>query len=353
MKINRNNYEIFFIDFYDGRVTDAGKHEMELFLAENPDLKEEFDAFENITIDSTIISYTAKQDLKKQEIAEVDGLNEDNYENAFIAWYENDLIAKERASLLSFLSTNQQLEKEFKLHATLKLKQDNLVFESKEILKKKAYIAYYWYGVAAALLMLFAVSFFLNQNKSNSSRVHIEIAHLPSITIEDEITEINVSVQPVWEQRNSEIVELPALEHSETEPSVTALTSIKPSANILEQNLSVYYIDKEYTGEKIALSNIDAPKKRGLLAQFFRKNVEDVTENLGINNALSDHSVMKKKDPGFVKFLDGSLVVFNTITGSDTELVKNYDNEGNLRTYTLEGQTLIVNRKLPSSRTAN
>ena len=41
MNINRNNYELFFIDFYDGNLTDAQKHELDLFLEENSDLKEE------------------------------------------------------------------------------------------------------------------------------------------------------------------------------------------------------------------------------------------------------------------------------------------------------------------------
>ena len=46
MNINRNNYELFFIDFYDGNLTDAQKHELDLFLAENPNLKEECDSFD-------------------------------------------------------------------------------------------------------------------------------------------------------------------------------------------------------------------------------------------------------------------------------------------------------------------
>ena len=39
MKINRNNYEVFFIDFYDGKLTDMQQLEMELFLESHPDLK--------------------------------------------------------------------------------------------------------------------------------------------------------------------------------------------------------------------------------------------------------------------------------------------------------------------------
>lgn len=346
MKINRNNYEVFFIDFYDGKLTDMLKLEMELFLEENPDLKEEFEAFENITINTNKVSFSAKQELKRKEIVEVNGIDEENYESAFIAWHEDELNADEKALLLSFLEKNPHLDKEFQLHALLLLKKDRVVFEGKELLRKKAYIGYYWYGAAAALLLLFTAGFFLNQNKSIQSQIRSEIAYLPSATISDGIALSNISFQLIPVQRILMNTELPRPEPIENESSITMLTSIVPSANLIELNQSIYLLDWEFD-ETTLLAGIEAPKKRGLLAQVFRKNVEDVTENLGIENAMADQSKKMKKDPGFVKFLDGSLTVFNTITGSDTELVKNYDKEGNLRTYSLAGQTLAVSRKIP------
>jgi hypothetical protein len=350
MKINRNNYEVFFIDFYDGKLTEAQQFEMELFLERHPDLKMEFDEFENITVDPAKISFSQKRALIKPEIVEVAGIHEDNYEENFIAWYENDLISEEKASLLSFIKANPHLEKEFQSHKSLLLKKENVVFEDKEVLKKKVYIGYYWYGVAAALLIFLAVSFFLNQNKPAPTPVRLEIAKIEPTTIFNAI-KINSSNQLIVRSIKEQAFQLPQPESFGRE-KIQILASIQPDINLLHQNVPDL-IDWNYTGESVLLAHMEKPKKRGFLAQFFRKNVAEVTESLGIENALADRSGKKKKDPGFVKFLDGSLTVFNTITGSDAELVKNYDNQGNLKNYSLEGQSFVVNRKLPTGRSSD
>lgn len=349
MKINRNNYEIFFIDFYDGRLTGVQQLEMELFLDGNPDLKAEFEAFDAITIDTADISFSSKQALKKPEIVAVAGMDEDNYEEAFIAWHENDLDVNEKATLLSFLEANPHLENEFGWHASLVLKKEDLVFEDKDSLKKRAYIGYFWYSSAAAVLIFLTLSFFLNQNKPAQPVNRFELLQIEKVTISNAIT-THPSSQLKVQQKSEQIVKLPIPEVFKKE-SIHTLTSVGlPDDQALKQQVPVYLIDRVYTNENFLMAEAEQPKKRGLLAQFFRKNVAEISENLGIDNALAERSDKKKKDPGFVKFLDGSLTVFNTITGSDNELVKNYDNEGNLRNYSLEGQAFVVNRKLPAGK---
>jgi tellurite resistance protein len=351
MKINRNNYEIFFIDFYDGKLTDVQQLEMELFLESHPDLKIEFDEFENITVDAAKISFSQKRTLKKPEIVAVNGIDEENYEEAFIAFYENDLQADEKASLFSFLKANPYLEKEFQSHASLLLEKEDIVFEDKESLKKRAYVGYYWYGAAAVLLIFLALSFFLIQNRPAPSPVRYEIANIEPAAISNSINS-NRSNQLIVRSWNDQVLQLPQPE-SFGEEKIHMLASVKPDIKLLQQNVPAYLIEWNFADETILLVQMEEPKKRGFLAQFFRKNVADVTESLGIENTLADQSVKKKKDPGFVKFLDGSLTVFNTITGSDAELVKNYDNEGNLRNYSLEGQSFVVNRKLPAGKSSD
>jgi len=349
MKINRNNYEIFFIDFYDGKLTDAQQLEMDVFLKNNPDLKEEFEEFENITLEKSAIAYAPKQDIKRPEIIEVSGITEENYEETFIAWYENDLDANEKATLLSFLEANPHLEKEFQSHALLLLKKEDIVFGDKESLKKRAYVGFYWYGAAAALLVFLALGFFLIQNRPAPSPVRYEIANIEPASISNSINS-DRSNQLIVRSRKDQVLQLPQPE-SFGEEKIQMLASVQPDINLLHQ-IVPDLIKWNYADETILIVQVEEPKKRGFLAQFFRKNVAEVSENLGIDKALADNSD-KKKDPGFVKFLDGSLAVFNTVTGSDAELVKNYDNNGNLKNYSLEGQAFVVNRKLPAGKSSD
>jgi hypothetical protein len=108
-------------------------------------------------------------------------------------------------------------------------------------------------------------------------------------------------------------------------------------------------LEAELTNKPMLMAAVEQPKERGWLAQFFKRNVEEFTTDFGINSS-SEIEQTKKKDPGFVKFLDGSLAIFNTLTGSDTELVKSYDQEGNLSNYSLVGQTLLVNRSVSTEK---
>ncbi len=48
MSINRNNYEAFFLDYFEGRLPEEGKEELMRFLELNPDLKKEFEGFEPV-----------------------------------------------------------------------------------------------------------------------------------------------------------------------------------------------------------------------------------------------------------------------------------------------------------------
>ena len=51
MKINSHNYESWFLDYFERNLTAQQEKELFLFLDENPTLKEEFEAFENISLD--------------------------------------------------------------------------------------------------------------------------------------------------------------------------------------------------------------------------------------------------------------------------------------------------------------
>ena len=69
MSINLNNYEIYFIDFFDGNLNAQGESELMLFLDSYPELKEEFESFENINLEQEEIIFSEKTSLKKNEIS--------------------------------------------------------------------------------------------------------------------------------------------------------------------------------------------------------------------------------------------------------------------------------------------
>ena len=63
MKISNENYEIWFLDYYEGQLAPEQVQELMNFLELNLDLKEEFEQFENITL---IPEHTEKFDDKEK-----------------------------------------------------------------------------------------------------------------------------------------------------------------------------------------------------------------------------------------------------------------------------------------------
>jgi len=66
-RIDRNNYEIWFIDYMDGILSDESEKQLFAFLEKNPDLAEELDKFEELTLQPADISFDAASRLQKSE----------------------------------------------------------------------------------------------------------------------------------------------------------------------------------------------------------------------------------------------------------------------------------------------
>ncbi|HKK10128.1 MAG TPA: hypothetical protein VJ939_04790, partial [Bacteroidales bacterium] len=138
MKINKGNYELFFVDYFDGNLSGESKKELFAFLEQNPELKAEFESFEPVVLPPENITYPDKASLRKQQIVPTGSINEENYEDFLIAYAEKDLTKQEEVLLQQFFKKNPSLREESEKYAKLKLHPDkDIIFENKEELKKQ------------------------------------------------------------------------------------------------------------------------------------------------------------------------------------------------------------------------
>ncbi|MDP4292592.1 MAG: hypothetical protein Q8908_16045, partial [Bacteroidota bacterium] len=144
MKINKNNYEIYFLDYLEGRLTPDEQTELLLFVDENPDLRALLEGEELVSLNpDNAISFFPKSALKKKTGAgeEIDmkmnsSLNAENHEEWMIRFYENDLNDVEKAKLADFLNSSPFYLKEFELFGSTVLQPDpKIVFSHKSRLK--------------------------------------------------------------------------------------------------------------------------------------------------------------------------------------------------------------------------
>ena len=127
--INRDNYELFLIDFMEGNLDSETHAKVLLFLENNNDIAEEFDGISDYDLQECSSSYDEKENLKihfKDNIL----IKSENYEHYFIAYYENDLSNDEKIQVEDFIENNPSLRKEFELCKKLKITSNsNITFK--------------------------------------------------------------------------------------------------------------------------------------------------------------------------------------------------------------------------------
>ncbi|MFW6019260.1 MAG: hypothetical protein ACOCPM_01640 [Bacteroidales bacterium] len=142
MKINRNNYEVYMIDYLDGNLTPGQIDELMLFLNENPDIKAEAEGLD-ITVspkDEQSPVYDEKAALKQPVTDDLETINENNYETWFIAFVEGNLSKDEESRLNTYITQNPEKQKELELFKATKLHPEEIVFDNKSQLKSIAII---------------------------------------------------------------------------------------------------------------------------------------------------------------------------------------------------------------------
>jgi len=140
MKINRDNYEAYFLDYHERQLSPDMVKEVLMFVELNPDLKNIFEEFEAVTLvaDQDIV-FENKVFIKKNQDFTSTQINELNCEEFLISETEGLLDHSQIRSLDEFIRHNPHFENDRRLFALTRLQADNdVVFEAKESLKQIA-----------------------------------------------------------------------------------------------------------------------------------------------------------------------------------------------------------------------
>lgn len=174
MRLNRYNYEEFFILYMDNELDAEGRREVEIFVQQNPDLKDELDILlqSKLTPD-TDISFADKGSLLRFDSSSISLAN---YEEWLTSYIDNELTEDERKSVEEFVAHHPAAQKELNLLQQAKLKPERIVFPHKESLyrtaEKARVISIRWMRIAVAAVLLLAfgtTTVVLLNNKDNSN----------------------------------------------------------------------------------------------------------------------------------------------------------------------------------------
>lgn len=205
MRINRNNYEAFFVDYLEGKLDEKLVDDFIEFLQQNPDLKSEMSLFENISIGKEEITFNKKELLLKEKF----DVEQEFYASA-IAVLEKEISTSGKAEFEKYLSNHPEKQKEADLFRHTKLKPDeSVVFNKKNKLYKKesGRIILLWsMRVAAAFIVALSVYTYIDKT-SETINPENQIAVLEKV--------------PEKKPNSEEIKEVPVkTEKKEVEPTI-------------------------------------------------------------------------------------------------------------------------------------
>ena len=210
MKINRNNYEAFFVDYLDGKLDEKLVNDFIEFLQQNPDLKEELSLFESISIGQEEVTFNKKELLLKEKYDAEHEFNE-----AAIASLEGDILASEKIEFEKYLSKHPEKQKEAELFKSTKLRADESVTFSKKqkLFRRSIGKTVLLWSLRAAAVIVIALSVYTFIDNSSEK-----------INAENQI----VSFEKEHEKKSNseEIKEVPVkIEQKEVQPKIVEETA--------------------------------------------------------------------------------------------------------------------------------
>ena len=321
-KINRHNYEEFFLDYLDGTLSSDQMNELEAFLIQNPDLKKELEE-----MDCPVLA-------QESIFVERESLKEIPFKNSFddfcIARLEGDLSVDNEIAFDLFLEKNESLKKESELYQkTILSPNEEVVYEKKDGLKKSdRKIAFWWYfsrvGVAASVLLLFSLWNIFYQYEEVNPEVQSISQARPEAT----------KIAPIVEKKVQTENEL-EVEHESKIPVAIKIPK-KESAEISKVKAEPK-IEIENIVEKVTVPNLSTNRKVAVLAnqtpdEAKLKELKNVsTQIVDQNSGLAElgmswkSSEPKKKNSVLYAIAKYGVDKIGEIAGKNVKLEKTYD----------------------------
>lgn len=188
MTINRNSYEVYIIDFLDGRLNHELKDELIAFMAQNPDIAAEVDGIADLKLNPSNQSIPLSKHLLKRS-TKIGDSNISEADYLCIAALEGDLSPAEAKELDSLLESDPTIKQLYKTYEKTQLTPISIKFPKPHKLKRGREISFYTkVSIAAASIAAVAlIAIYLNSTsvKTNNpfmvANQHIESQNNPQV----------------------------------------------------------------------------------------------------------------------------------------------------------------------------
>ncbi|MBX3257504.1 MAG: hypothetical protein KF862_25485 [Chitinophagaceae bacterium] len=155
MKINKHNYEEFFLLYTDNELNAEDRKAVEDFVAMHSGLKEELSALLQTRLPLEKSPFLFNKEMLFRSGTTSGAINAANYESYFLLYTDNELTGQEREWVENFIMAHPDKKTELDLLLRVKLQPDNeVVFTGKTVLYRRekpvVSIAIPWRKIVAA-----------------------------------------------------------------------------------------------------------------------------------------------------------------------------------------------------------
>lgn len=166
MKINRSNYESYFLDFVEGNLSQEEMDELLDFLNENADLKQELDSFKMISLQPDMDEKLSWENLLKSEYD-----NQQIFDEACIRYVEGDMADSEKSEFIEYIEGHPQKKSDFEMFKKSRLVPDmSIKYPDTASLIHTPKLRMLWTGLAVAASLVLSVMIW-NANPSNTTSI--------------------------------------------------------------------------------------------------------------------------------------------------------------------------------------
>jgi len=363
MKPERSNYEIWFIEWLDGNLNLDQVEALKAFLADNPDLQEEFSDLAQISLEPSDVIFTRKKDLFKP----AGSYTESQFEKLCIASLESDLTPEQRVELKEIIDRDERKREIFELYQKLKLKPFPVSYKGKSSVKKitAGQKTLRWsfavLSAAAAIALLLVLIPFAPSDVKNELQQRAQ----------------NIAADTLFIERGTPVIitepGIQAVQTTSGSGSVNAIpeTRVAESDMVLAENINNNLSDST---EEIMRSEVlnavsmsipeniistNEPSVKDLVAYNpgFIPPLTDEKDNQGRGFARFFHEKILKDTTAVTKPVESydlakaGITGLNKLLGWEMSLEKNTDENGDIKSYYFSSRLLKI--KTPVRKSAN
>ena len=296
MNITRHNYEEYFVLYLDNELGSEDHRRVELFVQENPDLKEELDwLLQSRVVADACVVFNNKEQLMKT--SGIDSINANNYQEWLLFYTDNELSAEQKIMVEQFVATHPAIKAELDiLQKTIFHPDEEIVFPGKKILYRKEekvrVVAIRWWKIAVAAALLIAISttaFIVFKDNIKEGFAYRDLPGIKS-TNEDAVVEqkgvTKILPDPITAENKKEQIKKGAVVINNP-VAITAQKNIATKEkNIHPSALSI----KE--GTPVVVNNKEKKKTNDLPQPIYNPNVNKVVEE---NNPVAKINISEKR----------------------------------------------------------